>query len=67
MWGGGSPLLDLAVAYEKAAAVVLAARPTYLVIAQVRGRRARGPGDKGWVGGGLVQGDGVGGGGERWG
>ena len=37
MWGGGSPLLDLAMAYEKAAAVVLAARPTYLVIAQVCG------------------------------
>lgn len=34
MWGYGGPNLDMALAYEKAAAQVLAARPTYLVFAQ---------------------------------
>lgn len=33
-WGWGGPSSDLAVAYEKAAARVLAARQTYLVVAQ---------------------------------
>jgi hypothetical protein len=34
LWGVGGPLLDFATAYEKAAAAVLAERPTYLVFAQ---------------------------------
>jgi hypothetical protein len=33
-WGNENPATDLALAYEKAAAVVLAARPTYLIFAQ---------------------------------
>lgn len=33
-WGYGGATTDLAVAYEKAAAAVLAARPTYMVFAQ---------------------------------
>eukprot|EP00775_Hariotina_reticulata_P004021 gene4021-4269_t len=33
-WGNGNPATDLALAYEKAAAVVLAARPTYLIFVQ---------------------------------
>jgi len=33
-WGFGGPALDLAVAYEKAAARVLSVRPTLLVFAQ---------------------------------
>ena len=33
-WGFGGHKVDLAVAYEKAAAAVLAARPTYLIVAQ---------------------------------
>jgi hypothetical protein len=33
-WGGGDPANDIALAYEKAAARVLAARPSYLIFAQ---------------------------------
>lgn len=47
-WGNGNAATDLAIAYEKAAAVVLAERPTYLIFAQglMAGRDLRAVADR---------------------